>query len=114
MEGGRIIQCGTPQEIFTRPANAYVADFVAHMNPLGVLCARDVMQAGTELGGPAETVAPDCPVREIMERLAGGAETLAVAEGGGVIGRVSGADVFARLLDPGRRDGLLSRDDKLN
>ena len=43
MEGGRIVQCGTPQEIYTKPANAYVADFVAHMNPLGVLTARDVI-----------------------------------------------------------------------
>lgn len=33
MEGGRIVQCGTPQEIFSNPANGYVADFVAHMNP---------------------------------------------------------------------------------
>ncbi|MEC7964021.1 MAG: choline ABC transporter ATP-binding protein, partial [Pseudomonadota bacterium] len=44
MEGGRIVQCGTPQQIFTDPATEYVADFVAHMNPLGVLCARDVME----------------------------------------------------------------------
>ncbi len=43
MEGGRIVQCGTPRDIFTTPANDYVADFVAHMNPLGVLTARDVM-----------------------------------------------------------------------
>ena len=36
MEGGRIVQLGTPRDIFTNPANGYVADFVAHMNPLGV------------------------------------------------------------------------------
>uniref|UniRef100_UPI00355A1F5F choline ABC transporter ATP-binding protein n=2 Tax=Pararhodobacter marinus TaxID=2184063 RepID=UPI00355A1F5F len=48
MEGGRIVQAGTPREIFTRPANGYVRDFVAHMNPLGVLCARDVMDPRSE------------------------------------------------------------------
>ncbi|NNJ68441.1 MAG: choline ABC transporter ATP-binding protein, partial [Boseongicola sp.] len=44
MEGGRIVQWGTPREIYSEPSNDYVADFVAHMNPLGVLCARDVME----------------------------------------------------------------------
>ena len=34
MEGGRIIQCGTPQEIVKNPASQYVADFVQHMNPI--------------------------------------------------------------------------------
>src|SRR5690606_14376326 len=29
MEGGRIVQCGTAQDILLRPANDYVADFVA-------------------------------------------------------------------------------------
>ncbi len=45
MEGGRIIQCGTAQEILANPANTYVADFVAHMNPLAVLTASNAMQA---------------------------------------------------------------------
>ena len=46
MEGGRIVQCGTPRDIFSAPASDYVAEFVANMNPLGVLTARDVMLAG--------------------------------------------------------------------
>ena len=44
MEGGRIVQCGTPRDIYSAPVSEYVAEFVAHMNPLGVLTARDVMQ----------------------------------------------------------------------
>ena len=44
MEGGRIIQSGTAQEILNNPANQYVQDFVAHMNPLAVLTAEDAMQ----------------------------------------------------------------------
>jgi glycine betaine/proline transport system ATP-binding protein len=44
MEGGRIVQCGTPQrDLSPSPATDYVADFVAHMNPLAVLRAGDVM-----------------------------------------------------------------------
>ncbi|PLX37759.1 MAG: choline ABC transporter ATP-binding protein [Hyphomicrobiales bacterium] len=32
MEGGRIVQHGTPQEILENPANDYVREFVAHMH----------------------------------------------------------------------------------
>ena len=37
LEGGRIVQCGTAEDILLRPADAYVAEFVKHMNPLNVL-----------------------------------------------------------------------------
>ena len=50
MEGGRIVQCGSAEDIVLRPANAYVGDFVAHMNPMHVLSAAAVMQ-------PAQTLA---------------------------------------------------------
>lgn len=43
MEGGRIVQVGTPRDIIFSPANSYVAEFVAHMNPIGVLRAADIM-----------------------------------------------------------------------
>jgi glycine betaine/proline transport system ATP-binding protein len=44
MEGGRIVQTGTPEDIVLRPADAYVAEFVQHMNPLNVLKAGSVMR----------------------------------------------------------------------
>ena len=37
LEGGRIVQWGAAEDILLRPANAYVAEFVKHMNPLNVL-----------------------------------------------------------------------------
>jgi glycine betaine/proline transport system ATP-binding protein len=43
MEGGRIVQYGEPEEIVLQPANEYVADFVAHMNPLKVLTGGSLM-----------------------------------------------------------------------
>jgi glycine betaine/proline transport system ATP-binding protein len=43
MESGRIVQVGTPEEIVTRPADDYVANFVAHVNPLNVLRAEALM-----------------------------------------------------------------------
>jgi len=43
MEAGRIVQVGTPEEIVLSPANAYVAEFVQHMNPMRVLRGRSIM-----------------------------------------------------------------------
>ncbi len=43
MEGGEIVQIGTPQEIVLSPSSDYVRDFVAHMNPLNVLRAQEIM-----------------------------------------------------------------------
>ena len=43
MEGGRIIQVGTPEDVVLNPLTDYVAAFVAHMNPMGVLRAGTLM-----------------------------------------------------------------------
>ena len=94
MEGGRIVQCGTPREIFSNPANAYVAEFVANMNPLGVLTARDVMQP---VPGGGERVSADMAVRDILKRFAESPAPLAVEDAGDVIGTVTPESVTARL-----------------
>ena len=44
MEGGRIVQTGTAEDIVLRPADDYVAQFVRHLNPLTVLRAETVMR----------------------------------------------------------------------
>lgn len=49
MEGGRIVQTGAPEDIVLRPANDYVRDFIANVNPLSVLTAWNVMRALHEL-----------------------------------------------------------------
>lgn len=49
MESGKLIQHGKPEQIILAPENDYVADFVAHTNPLNVLKGRSLMQASTEL-----------------------------------------------------------------
>ena len=43
MESGRIVQYGEPEEIVLNPANEYVSEFVAHMNPINVLRAASLM-----------------------------------------------------------------------
>lgn len=39
----RIVKFGTPVEIVLNPLNQYAADFVAHMNPVGVLKAKSIV-----------------------------------------------------------------------
>lgn len=92
MEGGRIVQCGTAREIIAAPVDQYVADFVAHMNPLGVLTARDVAEPGTAEGAPVDD---ELPVREVMAALA---QQPAVALSDGR--RITDRSVIARLLNP--------------
>ena len=49
MEGGRIVQSGAPEDIVLRPANDYVRDFIANVNPLSVLTAWNVMRTVHDL-----------------------------------------------------------------
>jgi glycine betaine/proline transport system ATP-binding protein len=49
LEGGRVVQWGTAEDILLRPANDYVAEFVKHMNPLNVLRGTSVMTPASTL-----------------------------------------------------------------
>jgi glycine betaine/proline transport system ATP-binding protein len=49
LEGGRIVQWGTAEDILLRPADAYVAEFVKHMNPLNVLRGGALMTPAAAL-----------------------------------------------------------------
>ncbi len=99
MEGGRIVQIGTAQEILLHPANEYVADFVAHMNPLGVLRARDIMRDPAEasarpVGGSAQ---PGTPARDLLQALARSRGEIGVFDNGVLVGRISSDDVVAAI-----------------
>ena len=60
MGGGRIAQVGTPQELYDRPVNRYVADFVGKANILpGEVIARQGGQARVVLGGGTEVLVPE-------------------------------------------------------
>jgi glycine betaine/proline transport system ATP-binding protein len=96
LEGGRLIQCGTPSEIFANPATEYVADFVANMNPLGVLRARDALEP-LSAPAPLPEVAWDMPIRSAMEMFDGQTDALTVREDGQIIGQISRASVIAAL-----------------
>jgi glycine betaine/proline transport system ATP-binding protein len=103
MEGGRIVQCGTAREIIANPISEYVADFVAHMNPLSVLTARDVMVAGTSAG--ARTIDAETPVKDVMAMMSGGATEMVVQENGRNLGLIRTAGLMAKLLNPRGENG---------
>ena len=101
MEGGRIVQCGTAQDILLSPANEYVADFVAHMNPLGVLCANDIMRPSGKKADDKKPVAgsakPDTPVRQLLASLAKTKGEIGVVDNGRIVGTISSDDIVAAI-----------------
>ncbi len=99
MDGGRIVQCGTAREIIANPISDYVADFVAHMNPLGVLTARDVMEPGTA-GAEARPLGAETPVKDIMQMMSQGVTEMVVTENGRSLGLIRTAGLMAKLIDP--------------
>lgn len=97
MDGGRIVQIGTAREIIANPVSDYVADFVAHMNPMAVLRAIDVMEQGLSKG---PTIESSAPVKQAMEMIAGGAGDLSVIHKGKPVGQITAAQLMARLVKP--------------
>jgi glycine betaine/proline transport system ATP-binding protein len=98
MDGGRIVQCGTAREIIANPISDYVADFVAHMNPLSVLTARDVMEPGTS--ATARVLDAETPVKDVMAMMCGGVTEMVVQENGRNLGLIRTAGLMAKLLNP--------------
>ena len=101
MEGGRIIQCGTPQQIVKQPATQYVADFVQNMNPISMLTAADVMKPGVDERNGRLTVAatayPSSPLIDILDALAKHSGAIGVVDNGAIIGTISADEIVTGL-----------------
>jgi len=101
MEGGRIIQCGTPQQIVKQPATQYVADFVQNMNPISMLTAADVMKPGVdEQNGRlnvAATARPTSPLIDILDALSKHSGAIGVVDNGAIIGTISADEIVTGL-----------------
>jgi glycine betaine/proline transport system ATP-binding protein len=66
MESGRIVQYGEPEDIVLNPSNSYVADFVAHMNPLNVLTGASLMTPARSIARRGAEVLLDHEQRVVM------------------------------------------------
>lgn len=108
MEGGHIIQCGTPQDIVKNPADQYVADFVQNMNPISMLTAEDVMQPGLGHAAAGQSVSATAraktPLVDILDALSRQPGSIGVVENGQVIGTISAQDIVTGLTRHRRKE----------
>jgi glycine betaine/proline transport system ATP-binding protein len=121
LEGGRIVQCGAAEDILLRPANAYVAEFVKHMNPLNVLRGAALMTPAAALrriDGEVHLdrrgrirLRLDSDDRPIGVTLDGAAGTLAKADGttGETSDDGAGFDVVVAPIDLKMRSAIALR-----
>ncbi|AHA27709.1 ATP-binding cassette domain-containing protein [Candidatus Liberibacter americanus] len=99
MQGGRIVQCGTPKDILLRPSSAYVSEFVQKLNPISILVAGDVMRccAPDELSSIVKTIAKDTPMIDIIDIVADHSKNIGVVENGEIIGVINSIDIIKGL-----------------
>jgi glycine betaine/proline transport system ATP-binding protein len=88
MKDGRIVQIGTPEDIVTAPADAYVADFVAGVSRLGLVTAGRVMLPldGASDIATAPRVAPEATLDALLDIAAETDSPILVADGSGPVG----------------------------
>ena len=98
LEGGRIVQCGMPQNIYSSPANSYVKEFIAHINPLSVLCASDVMVPVK--AHPEKTVPAHARIKDILGQVSENDAAIGVIEDDILVGQISKDLIMARLQGP--------------
>ncbi|MFT6659895.1 choline ABC transporter ATP-binding protein [Maritalea sp.] len=96
MEGGRIVQCDTPNGIANNPVSDYVEEFVAHSNPLTFLRAKDVMTSA-DISGDLQ-VDEDTPVMEFAADLTATRASVVVTKKGEPIGVVTSDSLLQRLV----------------
>ena len=82
------------------PATPYVAEFVAHMNPLNVLRAADVMApAGSSAREEGSvTVAPMTPIREVMAASVATGKPVLVEDAGEIVGAITSEAILKAIL----------------
>lgn len=113
MDGGRIVQTGTSDEIVFTPQNDYVRRFVANINPLSVLTAGVVMQPLTRsadapslaafinkaIANPSESgVQRSTPIKTVMQMANSQEGPVVVQEADGQLcGIIESRDILSAL-----------------
>jgi glycine betaine/proline transport system ATP-binding protein len=99
MEGGHIVQYGEPEEIVTQPATDYVRAFVSNVNPLNVLCARNLMRpAGPDTPRPDVVLDSEASFRDLIDaHPATDAPVGIIDSTGTLVGIVQPTDILSAL-----------------
>jgi glycine betaine/proline transport system ATP-binding protein len=106
MEGGRIVQIGTPEELVTRPATDYVRRFVAKVSPARVIRVSSLMTP-VDGGTAISRIRADATISEVAPELVAATGTLPVLDGGRQVGSLDRMRALATLAEGVRpRDGL--------
>jgi glycine betaine/proline transport system ATP-binding protein len=101
MEGGRVAQIGTPEELITNPADAYVAKFTEKVPRSKVVTVRTAMSV-VQPNLTGATISADALVGDVAEQVMASDAPVPVADVGGVvIGALDRSAVTAVLLNRG-------------
>jgi glycine betaine/proline transport system ATP-binding protein len=106
LEGGRIVQAGTAEDILLRPADSYVGAFVKHVNPLNVLRGHAVMRPMGSLAVDAGEIVLDVAGR-IRVRLDGDGRPAGVTLDG-LAGRLTHCPHDSDIAEAGLADILVA------
>ncbi len=103
LEGGRVAQIGTPEEIIQNPADDYVAAFVGDVNKTKVLRARTIMAKPEKLSDAARKKAiqmgPNTLLEDLMPPVLKENLTIEIIdENGKVIGHIAGQQIADALM----------------
>jgi glycine betaine/proline transport system ATP-binding protein len=98
MEGGRIVQIGTAEELVLAPATDYVAAFTADAPRARILSARAVMGPANGAEDYAGEVEASAKVIDIAAAIEAAGRPFAVVEQGRVVGAIDRARVMAVLV----------------
>ena len=106
MDAGQVVQQGRAEDILRQPANDYVADFIAHLNPLSVMKARWVMKpigplhdGGQEFDVESSiTVPPESSIREEIKTRHQNGGPILVTEGRNVLGIIDDDAIYEAIM----------------
>jgi glycine betaine/proline transport system ATP-binding protein len=92
MKDGAFVQVGRPEEVVSKPADDYVADFIRDVPRAHVLTARTIMKPAPS--GDGQPFGGSVPVDTVVQEL---------------IAMVSGSDLPLRVLDGEETVGIIDR-----
>ncbi len=99
MEGGRIVQVGTPAEILRNPSEAYVKAFFKGVDTKKYLVASDLAEPATVAVWSGSPGADQLSTWLAQVRASGQSLLLLVDEAGRVVGQTTEADLMLAQLD---------------
>ena len=98
MNDGVIVQIGTPEEIVTKPKDAYVAEFVKGISRVNLVRAETIMSAMDGADATAKTVQLGSELGEIMDEfMADQAPVTVVNADGSAVGMIEITDALRAL-----------------